>query len=812
MGRSTTIMKSLVFILGFLVVCVVAQKRPPNYSLDDMPETNFNCQDKILGGYYADHETDCQMFHVCVKVPGLGVQDYRFLCPNDTSFDQENQICANWFDIDCEAAALYYSDNFDLYRIGYNPSSPSLGTSNATPIPLGPSSIRPPVKAPAASKPRPRYKNRPSDEEEDYFLQRSETGDSRLQQKDLLRGSSSSNFFNPSKGKEDEDEDETYRDHKENNSFNGNTYRRPSNGNKKKVAVRKLVKRPNNNGFAQDGDNYPTPRPTTVSSSTFSQNNRGSNNYDNYNYNNNQRNSFGNQQQQNYNTGNYQSPGPFTTSNYKAPTTERSTSAVNNDRTPRTGNSYYQPRYNTIQRNNAQSSTTSQPLATNSAATNNYNYQQQSESNANNQGNNYNAANYYSTFSAQKSTTPKPIQYSTIETTAENYYNNYQSQPRSTNTQRYNTKSSGANTDNYPTTANTPVNLNNNYNFANYNTNGQRSQTTNDYKKSTVNNYYTTTSSPSTYDSYNSDNNHKRFGNSYNQRSTDYSNTKSTVGFISTTLAPASSAQAYNNYQSSNDDEYNNYNYQRTNQNYGHNKANADEFDTADEKTDEFLKTAPSNNYRPSSFNTFQNNYNTNSKSTTSVTNNYNYTSATASDNRSSQNYNSNYYNINTTPKSTSFTSSDTYSSDKQSSAGSSKYYSQTTVVPSGSFRAAETYPTTRRPQTTASQNYPKQTITPSSGREPVSTTKYQQQRNNYNVYSVSSTTVRTSEYDNAAANDDTKKTVTTGSKSGSKTSDVSYDYAYYDDGNTEYEGLDPVSDHHFGKGGESLKVARSTK
>jgi len=38
------------------------------------------------------------------------------------------------------------------------------------------------------SKSRPRYQNtRPSDEEEDYFLQRSETGDSRLQQKDLLR-------------------------------------------------------------------------------------------------------------------------------------------------------------------------------------------------------------------------------------------------------------------------------------------------------------------------------------------------------------------------------------------------------------------------------------------------------------------------------------------------------------------------------------------------------------------------------------------------------------------------------------------------
>ncbi|XP_037950521.1 serine-rich adhesin for platelets-like [Teleopsis dalmanni] len=59
------------------------------------------------------------MFHVCVKVVGVGVQDFRFLCPNGTAFDQEAQICADWGDVDCEQSVLYYgSDNFDLYRIG----------------------------------------------------------------------------------------------------------------------------------------------------------------------------------------------------------------------------------------------------------------------------------------------------------------------------------------------------------------------------------------------------------------------------------------------------------------------------------------------------------------------------------------------------------------------------------------------------------------------------------------------------------------------------------------------------------------------
>lgn len=47
------------------------------------------------------------------------IQNFRFLCPNATAFDQEAQTCADFGDVDCEQATLYYgSDNFDLYRIG----------------------------------------------------------------------------------------------------------------------------------------------------------------------------------------------------------------------------------------------------------------------------------------------------------------------------------------------------------------------------------------------------------------------------------------------------------------------------------------------------------------------------------------------------------------------------------------------------------------------------------------------------------------------------------------------------------------------
>ena len=66
------------FISGFLlllatVTCLLsqpaaAQVRPPNYSPDAIPETSFTCENKITGGYYADAEAECQLFHVCVQV------------------------------------------------------------------------------------------------------------------------------------------------------------------------------------------------------------------------------------------------------------------------------------------------------------------------------------------------------------------------------------------------------------------------------------------------------------------------------------------------------------------------------------------------------------------------------------------------------------------------------------------------------------------------------------------------------------------------------------------------------------------------
>ncbi|XP_050535507.1 GATA zinc finger domain-containing protein 14 [Daktulosphaira vitifoliae] len=191
-----------------LLACAAnGQKRPPNYQQNEMPVTSFSCKDKIVGGYYSDPETDCQMFHVCVNVVGFGVQDFRFLCPNNTAFDQENQICDDWYNIDCEAATLYYSDNFDLYRLGSGNPNP---TAKVTPIPLGPSSVAPKTqnqpknRKPLISSP---INNAVSEHDDDYYLQRSDLTDSKLQH-DLLRGSSSGNFYsNKNHGLEDDYDD-----------------------------------------------------------------------------------------------------------------------------------------------------------------------------------------------------------------------------------------------------------------------------------------------------------------------------------------------------------------------------------------------------------------------------------------------------------------------------------------------------------------------------------------------------------------------------------------------------------------------------
>lgn len=172
----------------------------------------------------------------------------RFLCPNDTAFDQESQTCADWYDVDCEAATLYYaSDNFDLYRIG-----------------SGLESLH--------------YDHFRSDAEPQDHLQRSETSDavrssantvnrvsasSYNNNRDLLRGSSSGNFYNKNNKEDDYESEKSYGED-------------ANQDNKKKGGIRKVSRKQPYNG------NHNSPS-TTTSAPTSHRNNYNGGNYYNGN-------------------------------------------------------------------------------------------------------------------------------------------------------------------------------------------------------------------------------------------------------------------------------------------------------------------------------------------------------------------------------------------------------------------------------------------------------------------------------------------------------------------------------------------------
>ncbi|XP_012544857.1 uncharacterized protein LOC114252650 [Bombyx mandarina] len=75
---------------------------------------SFTCNDKIPG-YYADPETNCQVWHWCV--PGIGGnQQYSFLCGIGTVFNQRTRVCDYFFKVDCPNSPAYYGVNEDLYK------------------------------------------------------------------------------------------------------------------------------------------------------------------------------------------------------------------------------------------------------------------------------------------------------------------------------------------------------------------------------------------------------------------------------------------------------------------------------------------------------------------------------------------------------------------------------------------------------------------------------------------------------------------------------------------------------------------------
>ena len=80
----------------------------------EVPESGFACDGQVDGGYYADPEAECQVFHICTNDGQGGLSKYSFLCPNGTVFNQNYFICDWWFNFDCSTAEDLYSLNDEI--------------------------------------------------------------------------------------------------------------------------------------------------------------------------------------------------------------------------------------------------------------------------------------------------------------------------------------------------------------------------------------------------------------------------------------------------------------------------------------------------------------------------------------------------------------------------------------------------------------------------------------------------------------------------------------------------------------------------
>ncbi|XP_059058850.1 proteoglycan 4-like [Achroia grisella] len=105
----------LIFIFQNEIKEISGTIKPGYLDFDNLPETNFTCAGKVIGGYYADLETSCQMFHVCTVGQQDEPMDIKFLCLNGTVFDQETRVCERVDEVDCTKSEKFYSLNLELY-------------------------------------------------------------------------------------------------------------------------------------------------------------------------------------------------------------------------------------------------------------------------------------------------------------------------------------------------------------------------------------------------------------------------------------------------------------------------------------------------------------------------------------------------------------------------------------------------------------------------------------------------------------------------------------------------------------------------
>ncbi|XP_059475092.1 uncharacterized protein LOC132196445 [Neocloeon triangulifer] len=85
-----------------------------------IPPTAFDCRTQRYKGFFADPETQCQVWHYC----DLNGGQASFLCPNGTIFNQVLLTCDWWFNVKCNSSLQAYVLNERLYKF-ITPHKPS---------------------------------------------------------------------------------------------------------------------------------------------------------------------------------------------------------------------------------------------------------------------------------------------------------------------------------------------------------------------------------------------------------------------------------------------------------------------------------------------------------------------------------------------------------------------------------------------------------------------------------------------------------------------------------------------------------------
>ncbi|XP_058838096.1 uncharacterized protein LOC131693868 isoform X2 [Topomyia yanbarensis] len=129
----------IAFVL-LLLYCGRSLAEPGYLDFDNLPETNFTCAGKVIGGYYADLEASCQMFHVCTIGQGDEPMDIKFLCLNGTVFDQETRVCERVDEVDCTKSERFYYLNLELYGNTIIPAPEESSSEDASSSASSPSS------------------------------------------------------------------------------------------------------------------------------------------------------------------------------------------------------------------------------------------------------------------------------------------------------------------------------------------------------------------------------------------------------------------------------------------------------------------------------------------------------------------------------------------------------------------------------------------------------------------------------------------------------------------------------------------------